>query len=619
MNISKQSRKTSFMVVLVLLATANFFIVSESASADSLSEVIPAESLFCVRVNNLQTSIGQLDQFLMGASPMPMGAAMLVRMQLAGALGDPMLNNVDMNGSFALFAISSDGAGLDMFTAGIIPVTNFAKFTQENSNCSSADANGICKITSAGMTGREKVILLTGVNNFAILTSQDNYEQLASFAKSISNASYKNFESILDASQAKQSSNKAAWAYVNVKQLNKILGPLITQKLNEVTDVMQTNMPNQPGVPGVAQIKKMMGIYKNMAQAFLTQTESLTLTLEPTPNLLKAHYEMTAVDGTEMARTLVKEPTQGKANPLLEYLQDGAVVNATGSMHKGLLNKMNEIGKEFYYAMGDMDEQTKETMLELMRKSTDAMGKFGSFSWNSGEKSENFLDFVYAVELADRDKFESVIEQGMTFWDDVASDYYDSMGFETDLKIERGVDEYKGASIDSAFFAMKSKDANSPQAQMIQKIYGDGIAYNWAIVDDLFLCAVGGNAQKKLYKLIDQAKSGTAGQLCSELQNAFEMMPEAKTADFAGTLNYVRLFKLILNFSPFPVSGLDIPTESHIVFAGNIGSGKFQMDLLLPKQHLKELTTLFQMMQQQTMMNMQQQNNVPMKTSPEQE
>jgi len=606
------------MVVLVLFVLANFFIVSGSASGDSLSEVIPAESLFCVRVNNLQTSIGQLDQFLMGASPMPMGAAMLVRMQLAGALGDPMLGNVDMEGSFAVFAVSSEEAGPDIFIAGIIPVTDFTKFTQENSNCSSADAEGICKITSAGMDGMEKVLLLTGAGNFAIVTSEDKYEQLASFAKSISSAGYKNFESNLDTSQAKQSSNKAAWAYVNIKQLNKIFGPLATESLDKVIDSMQTNMPNQPGAPGTAQLTKMMEIYKNMAQAFLTQTESLTIALEPTPELLKAHYEMTAVDGTEMAKTFVKESTQGKDNPLLGYLQDGAVVNATGSMHKGLLNKMNEIGKEFYYAMGDMDEQAEEKMSEIMRKSTESMGKFGSFSWRSGGEVENFLDFVYAVELADKDKFENVIEEGMDLWDDMASDFYDSMGFETDFTIERGVDEYKGVSIDSALLAMKVKDANSPQAQMIEKMYGEGIAYKWAIVDDLFVCAVGGNTKKKVYELIDQVQSGTAGQLCSEVQSAFEIAPAAKTADFAGTLNYVRIFKLMMNFSPFPVSGLDVPTQSNVVFAGNVGSGKFKMDLFLPKQHLKELTTMSQMMQQQMMMNMQQQKNVPMQTSPEQ-
>ncbi|MHC4482892.1 MAG: hypothetical protein ACYSW4_05030, partial [Planctomycetota bacterium] len=72
-------------------------------AGDQLLQMIPAQSMFCVRVNNFDYTLSQIDQFLAGVSPMPMGISMLVRMQLANILGSPELNGVNMSGSFAIF------------------------------------------------------------------------------------------------------------------------------------------------------------------------------------------------------------------------------------------------------------------------------------------------------------------------------------------------------------------------------------------------------------------------------------------------------------------------------------------------------------------------------------
>ena len=41
-------------------------------AGDELLRIIPAGCLFCVRVNNLDYTAGQVDQFLAGVSPVPM-------------------------------------------------------------------------------------------------------------------------------------------------------------------------------------------------------------------------------------------------------------------------------------------------------------------------------------------------------------------------------------------------------------------------------------------------------------------------------------------------------------------------------------------------------------------
>ena len=99
--------------------------------------MLPAESLFCVRVNNLENSLGQIDQFLTGISPMPMFLSMTVRGQLAKLLGSPELTGLNMSGNFALFAVTTAGESTapkqsGMFIAVLAPVTDYKQFIDGN-------------------------------------------------------------------------------------------------------------------------------------------------------------------------------------------------------------------------------------------------------------------------------------------------------------------------------------------------------------------------------------------------------------------------------------------------------------------------------------------------------
>jgi hypothetical protein len=112
-------------------------------SGDGLLEMIPAKCLFCVRVNNLDQTLAQIDQFLTGISPI--GLAMPVRAFFANVLGNPQLNGVNMAGSFAVFGPlpNSETGG---FSFGIlVPVTDYKQFTETNPNVSKPDADGISK------------------------------------------------------------------------------------------------------------------------------------------------------------------------------------------------------------------------------------------------------------------------------------------------------------------------------------------------------------------------------------------------------------------------------------------------------------------------------------------
>jgi hypothetical protein len=72
--------------------------ISPRSKGGELLGILPAESLFCVRVNNLDQTLSTIDQFLVGVSPTPMTVSMLVRGQMAKVLGSAELNGVNMGG-----------------------------------------------------------------------------------------------------------------------------------------------------------------------------------------------------------------------------------------------------------------------------------------------------------------------------------------------------------------------------------------------------------------------------------------------------------------------------------------------------------------------------------------
>jgi len=79
------------LLVLLVLATGLQAQSSVTPADDQLLKMIPAESLFCIRVNHFEYTLSQIDQFLAGVSPMPMGLSILARTQLAKVLGSPEL------------------------------------------------------------------------------------------------------------------------------------------------------------------------------------------------------------------------------------------------------------------------------------------------------------------------------------------------------------------------------------------------------------------------------------------------------------------------------------------------------------------------------------------------
>jgi hypothetical protein len=279
-------------------------------------ELVPATSIFCLRINNFEYNIGQLDQFIAGFSPIPMGLSMLVRMQLGGILGDPQLAGVNMNGTFAAFAVPMPGADRgaesaeSQFFAILVPVTDYDSFLA-SANVGRPDARGISQITSQGIP--PTAVKQAGA--FALITGAENADTLATIAESLSfgrSAAIKTVPAVADSDIA----DAPIWIYIDAKEAAKRLAPIAEAQMGaagampgapgQTTPSPDGSMPSQPAAPDAMQMMPGMANFDIASMAAGLPFESLILGIEPRPNLLTVMARATAIPGSEAAQTFVR-------------------------------------------------------------------------------------------------------------------------------------------------------------------------------------------------------------------------------------------------------------------------------------------------------------------------
>jgi hypothetical protein len=283
--------------------------------ADPL-ELVPATSIFCLRINNFEYNIGQLDQFIAGFSPIPMGLSMLVRMQLGGILGDPQLAGVNMNGTFAAFAVPMPGAGQgaesaeSQFFAMLVPVTDYDSFLA-SANVGRPDARGISQITSQGIP--PTAVKQAGA--FALITGAENADTLATIADSVlsaRSAAIKTVPAVADS----DITDAPIWIYIDAKEAAKRLAPIAEAQMGaagampgapgQMTPSPGGPIQSQPAAPDAMQMMPGMANFDITSMAAGLPFESLILGIEPKPNLLTVMARATAIPGSEAAQTFVR-------------------------------------------------------------------------------------------------------------------------------------------------------------------------------------------------------------------------------------------------------------------------------------------------------------------------
>jgi hypothetical protein len=219
-------------------------------------------------------------------------------------------------------------------------------------------------------------------------------------------------------------------------------------------------------------------------------------------------------------------------------------------------------------------------------------------SFGFGGESSLF-DIKYVIEVGKKKAFEKVIEKDLKMMEDgTFNKLYKGFGMEMDFDVERDIDTYKGIDIDAAKLMLKMGDEDSPQTKMLKQIWGDGLDYRLAFVDNYCIYTIGENADKGIRELIDQVKSGGPKEIGSEMKAALDMIPESKEAEAVGTFNYVRILnmlpKMMFGSDGADLSTLNVQTKSNVAFASGIDDGKIIMQMAMPKMHLLEIKSAFE-------------------------
>jgi len=605
-----RSMRNFTAVCMTILFVFTTTLWAQSSGSDQLLKMVPAESVFCVQINNFDNTMNQMDQFLAGASPMPMGISMLVRGQLMNLLGSPQLSGLNTGGSFALFGVALPGQMgqaeqiPNMFVGILAPVTDYKQLIDGNPNCGQPDDKGVSKITK----NEEPIMLVVKSGDYALLSWANDYDKLVAMAKETSTPDAKGLAVTLKADQIKQATTEPIWIHSNMQQVSKTFGPLVTKKINEMKAMMKgLEESGQQGPFG--NIQNIFNMYLTVIDTLLKETQSVSIAINPKPDTLNISKTIYAVPETEMAKMFVADSSSQKQNALLGYMEDGAMMNYGCNMSAPLMKQLQTGSIDIMAAMGGdafSDEKIKE-MKALTSNVLDCLAGPVAYSVSTDPDSKPPFVVKYAIALKDTEKFNSLIKEAVELMTTSGiMDFYKSLGMDTNFEVNSGADSYKGVSIDSAKLSMKSTQVGTPQAQMITAMYGDGFNYRWGITKDLFVCAAGGDVDSNIRELIDQVQAGGKKEIGAETKSAMALLPGADKADFLLTFNLIRVFKMATAFMPMPIPKIDAPTKSNIIVAGKAGDGKLVVDIAVPKEHLKEIVGAFMMMQQQNMQQRQQ-------------
>ncbi|MFC1677748.1 hypothetical protein ACFL3G_11895 [Planctomycetota bacterium] len=266
-------------------------VVGKKATAtriDKLLKMVPADSHYCVRVNNFDFTLSKLDQYLAGVSPVPMGTQMLVRMQLAKILGSPQLTGLNMSGSFIGFGKTPAGQTTAPTFNILVPITNYNEFVSGNPNISEPKDNGASTITSDGVPAMH----CKKIGGYA-LVSTGSEEALVELAESISSGQTECINKTLTADQAKEAMHKPIWLY------NKITFDKESSGTGQL-DQLKAMLTMQGSGAGAGEMNIDI-------EQILESLGSFTISANPKPSVLNFSFNLTAAEGKQLPAEFSKD------------------------------------------------------------------------------------------------------------------------------------------------------------------------------------------------------------------------------------------------------------------------------------------------------------------------
>jgi len=593
----------SIVCVSLLIA-----IVSGPVFAQDVLELIPAESLVVVRINQLDRTLGQVDEFLTGIAPV--GAKMPIHAQMGQVLGAPELHGVDTNGTFAAFVVVPEGeagaGGLPPIYPGVlIPISDYDTFISKNPNCGEPDEHGVSAITGPGSSGSDTPwLIVTKAGHHALVTMGKLYPQVLTYQEMIgSGTNMSSMAHSLADADTMAAHQKPVWIYGNVASASRIFKPMVDGKFAQFEGMIAKKMAeDMKGQGQVMDIGAIMNMYGALLDMFLEQTQSVSLSFDPKPDVLKFSEIITAKPGSDLAGLLAKDAT-GQPNRLIGFAEDGAAMSLAGNIGDSWKH-MYTTSIDFLAVMVG-ESLTDETAAHMKKMTADLIDVLEGpivFSFSVDPTAKPLFDMKYVVAVKDAEKFKALLKESTElFIESGMVDLYKGMGIEMGYSVEYGTSTYRGVSIDSARLTLKSTQPDSPMGKILDGMYGGGFDYRWAMVNKICAMAVGGNVETQIHQMIDQIKAGTHQTMGTEMREAFSVLPGADKADFVMTYNYVRLLSIagtVAQIVGEKGPEINVDTTSHLSIAGWGGENRARFDMAVPKQHVMELVSVFTALQQ---------------------
>jgi hypothetical protein len=602
MSASKYFQKMLCVGLLAVLLTGSVF-----AQTRDVLDLVPAQSLLVVRVNQFDTTLGQVDKFLTGLAPMPV--QMAVKAQLGEVLGSAEAKGINMNGDFAAFVVAGESYGSDMppmYPGVLIPISNYDQFIEGNPNCGKPDENGVSAITGPDNRNEGTPWLIAiKAGNYALVTMGKLRPQVLQYQEALGTDGLVSIESMasrLAAVDAKAAGQAPVWAYGNVAQASTVFKPLLDGKIDQFKGMITQKVKEDSPQGQIMDIGVILDMYGAMLEMLMDQTQSLSLAINPQPDVLRITETISAVPGSDLAAMLAKDNT-GQTNSVIGFAADGAAMGFAGTIGDSWKAMYDKVFDLIPPLMGD--SMTPESIAQMEKMTLNMIDTLegpvaGTFSIDGTKKPIFGVKYVFGVK--DADKFKALLkEESELFNESGFADLYKGMGIEMDYAMTYGAATYKGVSIDSARLSLKSTQPDSPAGKAIEGMYGGGFDYRWAVVGKLCAVAVGADVDAQIHQMIDQIKAGTANKMGSDMRGAYAMLPGADKADFVVTYNYVRILNMVGAIAKsMGEEGPDInvPTSSHLSIAGWGGKDRARIEIAVPKQHIMEMIPAFMAMSQ---------------------
>jgi hypothetical protein len=600
---SSKSLRNVILVVTVAMLAAGGVWAAESArprAGAGMLGAIPAKSLFCVRINNFEGTLDAANAFLKDIAPTSFDAKTAVFSKLGSVLGDDKLTGVNKNGNIAIFAVevpndsAAPGPMGNIFIGALIPVTEYEDFISGNSNCSEPDEQGISAITVNGAS----MGLATNYRRFALLCPPNARENLIKVKEMLSQRK-ESLGGSLNADERKQAASSPVWVYLNVKQGSQMIQPMLFGGLQMMKAQLEKAKESGEGPP--IDPAGIINFYSGILKTVLNGTENVTVALAPSAESCGMTLGLKPVPDSMMA-AMVGKPLDGDLDHMLGYLEDGAIFNVATKVDReslkttyaGLFKLMGEM------IPGGLGEDDLEQLQQLTTKMFDAMGD--SLAITFGSRTDDSSPFVgkYVIEVRDQAAFEEALKKELQLMEEggVITDLYKGFGMKMDVEIDYDAGTYKGVKIGAAKVAFKAGGDDAMQAQMFEKMFGDGLDYCWAFEKGNCVYTLGSDADKTIRELIDQVRAGGPKKINAEMKAAMDAIPGSEQADAVGTINYARAIKMALGFMPLPadvdMSQFKVESKSNIAFAGRTtAEGKLAVNIVMPKKHLQEIQSVF--------------------------